>query len=585
MRREKMTTHNIKITIAASILLFVCIGVVSGTTITAQGGTIPSPGSTGEFPIIVDSLPNGLSGFVMTVTLSDPLKAEITEAITPPWADISLIGGTLASGPDQHVSVMAGSVDLSIATFEENFKPSGNLTLVTLEIQGVAQGSTGLQITNVDIEDMDGNPIAASVQNGTIVIGSVTPTVSPTPTETVSPTPTETVSPTPTETVSPTPTETVSPTPTETVSPTPTETESPIVTPTETGSIDVQSTPGGGNVYLEGNLVGVTPVVVADLSPGLYTVLIQKDGYDTFENTSVIVSAGNTTQVYAVLEQTPSSSDTTGSLDITSIPSNAEVYLDDAYKGRTPLLIVNLDPGAYMLRIEKEGYNSWYQGITIVAGKTIFITAPLTPIPTTIPTTTPTPTQVSVGMGGLYVVSEPTATVFVDGIERGKSNEVIDKVPAGIWNMTLFKAGFVPKSVMVTIGINRVTVTAKIVLEPGAGPTTQTTIPTTQPTSTSTPTTQPTVTPGNPGPYPPLPTTGGVFVYTVPFGCSVYIDDIYKGSSPNLFTSIQPGNHFVKLALTGYQDSVRPITVNAGDITMVTAMMIPDFSALVSAFS
>jgi hypothetical protein len=557
-----MATQNLMITMATVILLFVCVGVVSGTTITAQGGTILSPGDTMEFPIIVDSLPNGLSGFTMTVALSDPLKAEITEAITPPWADIGDINGTLIGGPNQHVSVIAGSVDVSIATFEENFRPVGSLPLVTLVIQGVAQGSTGLQIIGIDIQDMDGSPIASSVQNGTIIIGTDIPTATPTAT------PTEIPTETPTELVTATPT------------PTPTETTR------EMGSIDVQSTPEGGDVYLDGYLAGLTPVVIPDLSPGQYTVLIQKDGYEPFENTSVIVSAGNTTPVVAILEETPSSG-TTGSLDITSIPSDADVYLDDAFEGSTPLQIVNLDPGAYMLRIEKEGYNSWYQGITVVSGETIFITAPLTPTPTNNPTPTSTPTPPPVATGGLFVVSEPTATVFVDGIELGKSNEVIDRIPTGIRNVTLFKAGFIPKSVMVNIGVAKVTVTGKMVLEPGAGSTPPTTRPTTQVTTASTtvPKTNPTTIPGSPSPNPSTPTTGGVFVYSVPFGCSVYIDDIYKGSSPNLFTSIEPGDHFVKLALTGYQDNVRPITVNAGDITMVTVMMIPDISALVSAFS
>jgi hypothetical protein len=545
-----MITLTIKQVIAAIILLIACAGLVSGTTITAQGGPIPAPGDIREFPIIVDSLPNGLSGFTMTITLSDPLKAEINEIITPPWADIGDINGTLVSGPNQHVSVMADSVGLSIATFEENFSPDGNLILVTLEIEGVTQGSTGLQITDVDIQDEGGNPIATSVQNGVIVIGNVTPTATSTETPTTTPTATPTATPT----------------------------EPPSET---TGSIDVQSTPEGGDVYLDGNLVGLTPVVVADLSPGQYTVVIQKDGYEPFENTSVIVSEGNTTSVVAVLEPTPSSG-TTGSLDITSIPSGADVYLDDAFEGSTPLLIVNLDPGAYMLRIEKQGYNSWYQGITVIGGETIFITAPLTPTPTINPTPTSTPTPSSVATGGLFVVSEPPATVFVDGIERGKSNEVIDKVPTGVRNVTLFKAGFIPKSVMVNIGVAKVTVTAKIVLEPGAGPTLPTNLPTAQPTTASTtvPTTIPTTVPNSPNPYQSIPSTGGVFIYSVPFGSSVYIDDVYKGVTPNLFISIPPGVHSLKVTLPGYRDVYRSVTVNSGEISIVSILMTLDLGGL-----
>jgi hypothetical protein len=74
-------------------------------------------------------------------------------------------------------------------------------------------------------------------------------------------------------------------------------------------------------------------------------------------------------------------------------------------------------------------------------------------------------------------------------------------------------------------------------------------------------------------------------VYSVPFGCSVFIDETYKGLSPGLFTGIEPGNHVVRLTLGGYQDVDQPITVQSGVITIVSAMMVPDFTVLVSAFS
>jgi hypothetical protein len=520
-----MTTQSLKATIAAAILLFVCIGAVTGTTITAHGGTIPSTGATGEFPITVDSLPGGLSGFLMTISLSDPSKAEITTAITPSWADISLIGGNLVTGPNEEQSVMADSVVLAIATFNDNFYPAPNLTLVTLKIKGDAEGSTGLQISDVDIQDKNGNTINAVVQNGTIIVGAP-PTTPPTTVPTTGPTTIPTTVPITEPTTIPTTAPTTEPTTVPTTAPT------------------------------------TEPTTVPTTGP-------------TTESTTVPTTVPTT--------EPPSS--TTGSLDITSIPSDAKVYLDDVYKGRTSLLITNLDPGAYMLRIEKEGYNSWYQGITIVAGEKTFITAPLTPIPTTNPTATPTPTFTTTATGGLFVVSEPTATVFIDGMEKGKSNEPIDKVPSGMRNVTLFKAGYIPKSIMVNIPVARVTVTQKIILEPGIVPTTN--MPTSEETTTVTtaPTTAVTTVPTTPGPNPPVPVSGGIFVYSVPFGCSVFIDDVYRGTSPNLFSAISPGTHNLKITLPGYEEVDRSVPVYAGDITMVTVMMTPDFSALISALS
>jgi hypothetical protein len=675
-----MTIQSLKATIAAAILLFVCVGAVSGTTIVALGGSIPAPGDTKEFPIVVDSLPNGLSGFTLTFTVSDAGKAEITGIIAPQWA---YNPDNPSDAPFMFISTLpSDAVEVTIVDlYGNNNRVLSNITLVTLQIRGISQGSTGIQIADVAaLDDFGGNPVDASIQNGTITIGSTLPpangtiNASSTPTgadvlldglekgitpltisdveagthalrleksgyypyqEDVMVTAGQTTSVTwilnavpadganGTINVSSIPTgadvlfdgmgkgitpltifdveagthalrleksgyypyqEDVMVTAGQTTSVTWTLSE--LTVEPVNGTLDIDSTPSGADVYLDGEIVGVTPVVLTDISPGEYTILIQKDGYEPFENPTVMVSAGNTTQVAAILQEI-SSSGTVGSLDISSIPSDADVYLDDAFEGHTPLRIVNLEEGSYMLRIDKAGYDSWIQAITIVSGKIIFITAPLTPTPTTIPTPSPTPTESSIGTGGLYVVSEPTATVFVDGIEFGKSNEAIQKIPSGIRNVTLFKPGFNPNSVMVDIGINRVTVTAKIVLQPVTGPTTPGTVPATKPVTTPTtvPTTVPTALPINPGSNPLVPTTGGVFVYTVPFGCSVYIDGIYRGSSPNLFTSIEPGSHIVNLTLTGYEDNVRPITVKAGDITMITVMMIPDFGALVSAIS
>jgi hypothetical protein len=164
----------------------------------------------------------------------------------------------------------------------------------------------------------------------------------------------------------------------------------------------------------------------------------------------------------------------------------------------------------------------------------------------------------------------------------GTSNTAIDKVPAGLREVTVFKAGYIPVSLDVEIPVNMVAVTQKIVLEKSDGPTPPTTAPTTPPTTpaTTTPTTSPTT-----GPFPPIPTTGGLFVYTVPFGSSVFLDDVYLGISPGLFTSIPPGTYEVALELPGYVEVEREVTIFPGDISTVSAMMVPDIDALLSALS
>jgi hypothetical protein len=60
---------------------------------------------------------------------------------------------------------------------------------------------------------------------------------------------------------------------------------------------------------------------------------------------------------------------------------------------------------------------------------------------------------------------------------------------------------------------------------------------------------------------------GSVSVYSSPLGASVLIDGRYYGTSPANLTDIQPGNHIIRLTLSGYYDYEGTIYVLAGQTT------------------
>ncbi|MCL0070592.1 protein kinase [Dehalococcoidia bacterium] len=71
----------------------------------------------------------------------------------------------------------------------------------------------------------------------------------------------------------------------------------------------------------------------------------------------------------------------TGSLLITSEPPGAEVYLDDDFRGRAPLIIEELEPGSYELEVTLEGYEDWEKRVVVKAGKITSVLAELTALP------------------------------------------------------------------------------------------------------------------------------------------------------------------------------------------------------------
>jgi len=164
---------------------------------------------------------------------------------------------------------------------------------------------------------------------------------------------------------------------------------SPLASPT-TGDLDVSSTPSGASVYLNGAYQGETrssgPLYITGLSPGAYSTVLKKSGYNDYSTTANIV-AGTTAKVSAVL-QPASVKPTTASAEINSQPSGADVYINNAYKGVTPLSFENVPIDAtktYNIELRLEGYKPYTSSGSVSPGQNVVIDAALTPLaqPTT----------------------------------------------------------------------------------------------------------------------------------------------------------------------------------------------------------
>lgn len=82
---------------------------------------------------------------------------------------------------------------------------------------------------------------------------------------------------------------------------------------------------------------------------------------------------------------------TTGSLEVSSTPQGAEVYLNGVYHGTTPSTIPDLPNGTYFLVLRHRDHKEWTWYVDIQAGTTVTIKATLTSLVTPTPTPTPWP--------------------------------------------------------------------------------------------------------------------------------------------------------------------------------------------------
>lgn len=128
--------------------------------------------------------------------------------------------------------------------------------------------------------------------------------------------------------------------------------------------LSIESAPSGATAMVDGQVVGTTPVEVKSIAQGAHRVECTKDGY-LAATASVTVAAGEHAQVSLTLEKPAPAAQPakdTSTFVVTSLPSDAEIYIDNQRVGRTPLSITGVLPGSHVIRCSLPGYND--QSIT-----------------------------------------------------------------------------------------------------------------------------------------------------------------------------------------------------------------------------
>ena len=117
------------------------------------------------------------------------------------------------------------------------------------------------------------------------------------------------------------------------------------------GSLSITSNIEATEVFIDGAYKGTTPLTLTDLAPASYMYELKKAGYESTKGWAY-VEAGNTAEINATL------SVVTGTVSLYSEPSGAEVFIENSYRGVTPLIISGLAPNAYIIEFRKSGYES-----------------------------------------------------------------------------------------------------------------------------------------------------------------------------------------------------------------------------------
>ena len=130
----------------------------------------------------------------------------------------------------------------------------------------------------------------------------------------------------------------------------------------------IDTDPPGASVEFDKKRLGLTPLMIPDVSLRTHTVLIRKRGYIEIEET--INVEPNHPPITYTLERA-------GLLYVNSTPDNARVEINGAIVGETPLNPWPLRAGSHTVRIMKPGYPDAEKEIVIIEGKGIRLAANL----------------------------------------------------------------------------------------------------------------------------------------------------------------------------------------------------------------
>ncbi|MDI6791462.1 MAG: PEGA domain-containing protein [bacterium] len=180
-------------------------------------------------------------------------------------------------------------------------------------------------------------------------------------------------------------------------------------------TITVASEPSSASVYLDGKIIGSTPLSKT-VAPGRYTIVVRKEGFEDWSG-EVTLSEDEKKSIKAELKPVIEY----GKIQVTSSPPGASVYLDGEKKGSTPILLNEISSGAHNIKLVKGDF-VWTKATLVIPNAT---------------------TEMKVELRATIVVdSEPTgASIYLD-------NELIGTTPfsksitAGKHTIILKKAGY-----------------------------------------------------------------------------------------------------------------------------------------------
>ena len=190
-----------------------------------------------------------------------------------------------------------------------------------------------------------------------------------------------------------------------------------------TGLVLITSTPEGAEITYNGAALGLTPLLITTLEPGIHRLSLTLPGYQRKE---VDVTIKDRTPIKQEVELMSAS----GTLTVSSDPADADVLVNGIARGKTPCRIDRIPDGSVTIEIKSDGFESHTRQVALAAGEVQNIDVALKPLP-----------------GTLRIVSiPPGARVYVNDEYKDVTPFDFVNAPPAAYRVRVEQTGYAPNA-------------------------------------------------------------------------------------------------------------------------------------------
>ncbi|MDD3574816.1 MAG: PEGA domain-containing protein [Methanospirillum sp.] len=294
------------------------------------------------------------------------------------------------------------------------------------------------------------------------------------------------------------------------------------------GTLEVISSPPDALVTIDNGMGQMTPWTYRDISTGTHLVSLFLTGFEPYV-VNIDVLPGQVTKLNANMTVRSGA----GSLQVSTTPGGASIFVDGVFSGTTNSVIGNVPPGKRQVLITKAGYEDYEEWVYVSNLQVTTIETSLNPVTKT-------------SDGALIINTDPPgASVFLDGQFRGITETgrplELTSISPGPHLVYISIRNFEDYSLTVDVKAGEVTpVSVRL----------------------------------NPSPMPQG--CGKLILNSEPAGAEIYFDDSFVGVTPGTIDTVSPGKHSYRLSLAGYQDYSSMAELIPGQVLQVNTLLIPE---------